>query len=181
MQTVAAMGVVQTVAAECAPQANHATSAALLQTVASSTRPLTTMLLLQGPRPAFDAAVSALRTTLNGATSALIASPCASPVLASLLAFVAQSGRPAVGAGAGAVTTSGKIDWGHLTGDVRQMGGKAYDLVVDDAVLPVDDLDHEHDLALPEHIPHFLAFAVDPARCRCLLLRRIASWLCSDT
>lgn len=38
-----------------------------------------------------------------------------------------------VGAGAGAVTTSGKIDWGHLTGDVRQMGGKAYDLVVDDA------------------------------------------------
>ena len=39
----------------------------------------------------------------------------------------------------------------------------------------------EHDLAFPEHFPHVLAFAVDPARCRCLLLRRIASWLCSDT
>jgi cytochrome c-type biogenesis protein len=40
-----------------------------------------------------------LQAFLLGATSALIASPCSTPVLASILGFVAASGEPYLGAG----------------------------------------------------------------------------------
>jgi cytochrome c-type biogenesis protein len=42
---------------------------------------------------------SLLRTFLLGASSALVASPCATPVLTSILAFCAKTHNPAVGAG----------------------------------------------------------------------------------
>lgn len=41
---------------------------------------------------------SLIRTFLLGGSSALVASPCATPVLASILAFVASSANPALGA-----------------------------------------------------------------------------------
>lgn len=55
--------------------------------------------------PSFDAALQlerfppSLQAFLLGATSALIASPCSTPVLASILGFVAASGEPYLGAG----------------------------------------------------------------------------------
>lgn len=55
--------------------------------------------------PSFDATLQldkfppSLQAFLLGATSALIASPCSTPVLASILGFVAASGEPYLGAG----------------------------------------------------------------------------------
>jgi cytochrome c biogenesis protein CcdA len=55
--------------------------------------------------PSFEATMQldrfppSLQAFLLGATSALIASPCSTPVLASILGFVAASGEPYLGAG----------------------------------------------------------------------------------
>jgi len=46
-----------------------------------------------------DDAMGLVRTFILGASSALVASPCATPVLTSILGFVAASGNPTLGSG----------------------------------------------------------------------------------
>jgi len=69
----------------------------VLSTTSSTTGPATaTSATTTKPQP--GSAASLLRTFLLGGSSALIASPCATPVLTSILAFVGSSQNPTLGA-----------------------------------------------------------------------------------